>query len=78
MQHAERGQRWKAGRVLTIGLFKLLAEEFNRVLRAVDDERAHHVFEDLIETLLFDVFFAAALEVNFLLFQHHLDKSVFD
>ena len=58
--------------VLTLRLFQLLNEELDRVFRLVDNQGAHHVLKDFVEALLLDVFFTAALEVNLLLFQHHL------
>ena len=59
-------------RTLTLRLLKLVDEELDRVIRLVDDQRSHHVFKDLVEALLLDVLLAPALEVNLLLFQHHL------
>ena len=55
---------------LTLGFLKPVDEEFYWVLRLVDYQTAHHVFKDFVESLLFDVFFATSLKVNFLLFQH--------
>ena len=64
--------RFKEQVGLTFWLFKLVNEILDRVFGLVDDQALHHVFKDLIETLLFDVLFTASLEVNLLLFQHHL------
>lgn len=58
--------------LLTLRLLKLVDEELDRVFWLVDDQTAHHILEHLVEALLFDVLFATALEVNLLLFQHHL------
>ena len=58
--------------LLTLWLLNLVDEELDRVFRLVDDQTAHHVLEHLVEALLLDVLLAAALEVNLLLFQHHL------
>lgn len=56
---------------LTLGFLKPVDEEFHWVFRLVDYQTAHHVLKDLVESLLFDVFFATSLKVNLLLFQHH-------
>ena len=56
---------------LTLRLLELVHEELDGVVGSVDDQRAHHVLEDLVEALLLDVLLAPALEVNLLLFQHH-------
>ena len=58
--------------LLTLRLLKLVDEELDRVLWLIDDQAAHHVLKDLVEALLLDVLLATALEVNLLLFQHHL------
>lgn len=56
---------------LTLWLFEFVDKEFDGVVRLVDDEGAEHILEDLVETRLLHVLLASALEVNFLLFQHH-------
>ena len=59
--------------VLTLRLLKFVDEVLDGVLGLIDDQAAHHVLKDLVEALLLDVLLAAALEVNLLLFQHHLE-----
>jgi len=56
---------------LTLRLFEPLNQVLEWIFGLVDDQGAHHVFKYFVETLLLDVLFAAALEVNLLLFQHH-------
>ena len=54
--------------ILTFGFLKFVNQELDRVFWLVHDQAPHHILEDLIEALLFDVFLAAALEIDFLLF----------
>ena len=70
-QSLSQGETGRLGRSLTLGFLELVDEERDGVFGSVDDESAHHVFKDLVESLLLDVLLAAALEVNLLLFQHH-------
>ena len=57
--------------IRTFWSLKLVNEELDRVFRLINYERPHHVLKCLIELLLFDVLFTAALVIQLLLFQHH-------
>ena len=59
---------------LTLWLLELVNEELYRVLWLVDDQATHHILKDLVKALLLNVLFTDSLEVNLLLFKHHLGQ----
>ena len=58
--------------VLTCWLTELVNEVLDGVFGAGNNQTTHHVLKDLVETLFLDVLLASTLEVDFLLFQHHI------
>ena len=58
--------------LLTFGLFELLDQEVNGVVGFVHDQLLHHAFEELVYFVLLDGVFQLLLELQFLLFKHHL------
>ena len=62
--------------MLTLWLLKSVDEELDWVLWLVYDQLIHHVLKQLIELFFLNVLFTSKLELQLLVFKHHVGNGV--